>query len=48
MLRIRKENATDEVIRYKVIDLKNTPFIVWGTFRIPFYFVRLRDLLVKE
>lgn len=48
MLRIRKEDATDEAIRYKVFDLKNTPSIVWGPLRMPFYFVRLKDLLVKE
>ena len=44
MLRIRKEESTDESIRYKVFDLKNTPSIVWGTPKMPFYFVRLKDL----
>ena len=48
MLRIRKEDAIDESLRYKVFDLKNTPSIVWGTPKMPFYFVRLKDLLVKE
>ena len=48
MLRIRKEDATDESLRYKVFDLKNTPSIVWGTPKMPFYFVRLKDLLTKE
>ena len=48
MLRIRKEDGTDESIRYKVFDLKNTPAIVWGTPKMPFYFVRLKDLMVKE
>lgn len=46
MLRIRKEEATDETVRYKVFDLKNTPSIVWGKPSWPFYFVRLRDLAV--
>ena len=46
MLRIRKEEATDESVRYKVFDLKNTPSIVWGKPNWPFYFVRLRDLSV--
>lgn len=44
MLRIRKEESTDESIRFKVFDLKNTPSIVWGTPKMPFYFVRLKDL----
>ncbi len=44
MLRIRKEESTDESIRYKVFALKNTPSIVWGTPKMPFYFVRLKDL----
>ena len=48
MLRIRKEDGTDESIRYKVFDLKNTPAIVWGTPQMPFYFVRLKDLNAKE
>ena len=48
MLRIRKEDATDETIRYMVFDLKNTPAIVWGTPKMAFYFVRLKDLMVKE
>ena len=48
MLRIRKENATDESIRYKVFGLKNTPAIVWGTPKMAFYFVRLKDLEVVE
>ena len=48
MLRIRKDDATDESIRYKVFDLKNTPSIVWGTPKMAFYFVRLKDLMVKE
>ena len=46
MLRIRKEDATDEAVRFKVFDLKNTPAIVWGKPNWPFYFVRLRDLSV--
>ena len=48
MLRIRKEDGTDESIRYKVFDLKNTPAIVWGTPQMPFYFVRSKDLNAKE
>ena len=48
MLRIRKEEATDESVSYKVFDLKNTPAIVWGKPNWPFYFVRLRDLGVAN
>ncbi len=48
MLRIRKEDVTDESIRFKVFDLKNTPAIVWGTPKMPFYFVRLKDLGIVE
>ena len=46
MLRIRKENGTDDSLRYRVFDLKNVPAIVWGTPKQPFFFVRLRDLEV--
>lgn len=48
MLRIRKEEGTDESIRYKVFDLKNIPSILWGTPKMAFYFVRLKNLNVKE
>ena len=48
MLRIRKEDGTDESLRYKVFDLKNIPSILWGTPKMAFYFVRLKDLNVKE
>ena len=48
MLRIRKEDGTDESIRYKVFDLKNTPSIVWGNPKMPFYFVRMKDLGMVE
>ena len=33
-----------KAIRFKVFDLKNTPAIVWGTPKMAFYFVRLKDL----
>lgn len=45
MMRIRKDHGTDESLRYRIFDLKNTPAIVWGTPKMPFFFVRLRDLL---
>ena len=45
MMRIRKDNGTDESLRYRVFDLKNTPAIVWRMPKMPFFFVRLRDLL---
>ena len=45
MLRIRKENGTDESLRYRIFDLDNVPAIVWGSQKAPFFFVRLRDLL---
>ena len=45
MMRIRKDNGTDESVRYRVFDLKNVPAIVWGSQKTPFFFVRLRDLL---
>ena len=48
MLRLRKEDGTDEAIRYKVFDLKNTLAIVWGTPKMPFYFVRLKDLIMAQ
>ena len=48
MLRIRKEDDTDDSIRYKVFDLKNTPAIMWGTPKMAFYFVRLKDLNVAS
>lgn len=48
MLRIRKKEATDESVRYKVFDLKNIPSIVWGKPNWPFYFVRLRDMAAVE
>ena len=44
MMRIRKENGTDESLRYRVFDLRNVPAIVWGSLKMPFFFVRLRDL----
>lgn len=45
MMRIRKDNGTDESLRYRVFDLRNVPAIVWGSPKTPFFFVRLRDLL---
>ena len=48
MMRIRKENGTDESLRYRIFDLRNVPAIIWGTPQMPFFFVRLRDLLVKK
>ena len=45
MMRIRKDNGTDESLRYRVFDLRNVPAIVWGSPKIPFFFVRLRDIL---
>ena len=45
MMRIRKENGTDESLRYRIFDLRNVPAIIWGTPQMPFFFVRLRDLL---
>ena len=44
MMRIRKENGTDESLRYRVFDLRNVPAIIWGKPNWPFFFVRLRDL----
>ena len=48
MMRIRKENGTDESLRYRVFDFKNVPSIVWGTPKMPFFFVRLRDLRITQ
>ena len=48
MMRIRKENGTDESLRYCVYDLKNVPAIVWGRQHWPFFFVKLRDLQEVE
>ena len=45
MMRIRKDNGTDESLRYRVFDLRNVPAIVWGSPKLPFFFVRLKDLL---
>ena len=32
----------------EVFDLKNIPSILWGTPKMAFYFVRLKNLNVKE
>ena len=45
MMRIRKDNGTDESLRYRLFDLRNVPSIVWGSPKMPFFFVRLQDLL---